>query len=99
LKPQARDELMGMGSAALLTMFVIGCACAFAAIGLARGAEWGRWVAIAVLAINILGDTITAFIRYDWSTLIGLPIGGAMICYLFSRSVVEWIGRPSNGWA
>jgi hypothetical protein len=51
-----------------------------------------------VLAINILGDTITAFIRYDWSTLIGLPIGGAMICYLFSigsgvdRAAIERTG-------
>jgi hypothetical protein len=60
--------------------------CALAAFGLARGAEWGRQIAIAVLTVNLVGDTFNAVFRGDLRTLIGLPIGGLMIWYLVSRA-------------
>src|SRR5215813_13009167 len=36
-------------------------------------------------AVLLMGDTMNAVIGHDWHTLIGLPIGGAMIAYLVSR--------------
>ena len=94
LKPSAREELLPMGMVAVMTMLATGVACALAAIGLARRKEWGRRIAIAVLAINLLGDTANALIRHDWRTLIGLPIGGVMIAYLFGIAVRQWIYAP-----
>ena len=39
-------------------------------------------MAIAILALNLAGDTLSAGLQDGWHTLIGLPIGGAMIWYL-----------------
>lgn len=84
---------MRMQSLGVLTMLATGAACALAAIGLARGREWGRRIAIAVLTINVIGDTANAVIQHDARTLIGLPVGGAMIAYLFSAPVRRWARR------
>ena len=63
-------------------MAVVAAACGLAAVGLAKGAEWGRRVAIAVLTINLIGDSLHALFTRDPTTLIGLPIGGLMILLL-----------------
>jgi hypothetical protein len=72
-------------------MSVVGMACLCAAIGLARSAEWGRRLAIGILSVNLAGDSIAAWLRHDPQTLIGLPIGGAMILYLLR--VKTGVGR------
>jgi len=82
LKPEARADFALMGDYAFLLMAVVGLACALAGIGLTRRARWGRLLAIAVLSVNLLGDLLTALIRREYRTLIGLPIGAAMIIYL-----------------
>ena len=68
-------------------MTIVATACALSAIGLAKLAQWGRVLAISVLTINLFGDLSSALIRHDPRTLIGLPIGGAMIFYLFSKGI------------
>jgi hypothetical protein len=84
--PLAQQQLTGMGGWAVLLMLTVGTACALAAIGLARAARWGRMVAIGLLAINLIGDITGALWRHDPRTLIGVPIGGAMIFYLARRA-------------
>ena len=82
-KPEARVQFLQIGrGASIALMAVVGVACGSAAIGLARNAEWGRRLAIAVLAVNLIGDSLNALLRHDPKTLIGLPIGGLMIWYL-----------------
>ena len=66
-------------------MAVVGAACGLAAIGLARSAGWGRRLAIGVLTVNLIGDSLNALFRHDPKTLIGLPIGGLMIWYLVRK--------------
>src|SRR5207302_8677914 len=79
LKPEARVQFLEIGrGAAIAVMAVVGVACGLAAIGLARNAEWGRRLAIAVLTINLIGDSLSALFMHDAKTLIGLPIGGLM---------------------
>lgn len=85
LNPEARAELAGMGRWALGLMLAVSVACALAARGLWRPTRLGYRVALAVLSLNLLGDTANAIFRHDWRTLIGLPIGGAMIAYLVFR--------------
>ena len=63
LNPVAQQQLTGMGGWAVLLMLTVGTACALAAIGLARGARWGRMVAIGVLAINLIGDITLSLIH------------------------------------
>ena len=89
LKPEARVQFHQIGNWSIALMAVVGAACGFAAIGLAKGVEWGRRLAIGILAVNLIGDTLNAILRHDPITLIGLPIGGLMIWYLLRR-------RPSS---
>jgi hypothetical protein len=85
LKPKARVEFQQLGNWSVALMAVVGAACGLAAIGLARSAEWGRRLAIGVLTVNLIGDSLNALLRHDPRTLIGLPIGGLMIWYLIRK--------------
>ncbi len=69
-------EFQKIGSASVALMAVVGTACGLAAVGLARNSEWGRRLAIGVLAVNLVGDSLNALLRHDPRTLVGLPIGG-----------------------
>ena len=87
IKPSARVELGALGFFAVALMTIVGVACAAAAVGLMKWTEWGRRLAIAVLVVNIIGDSSNAIVRSDWRTLIGLPIGGLMIYYLMQSRI------------
>jgi hypothetical protein len=82
LKPEAQTQFqtIGRGASAAL-MAIVATGCGFAAVGLARNTEWGRRLAIGILTINLIGDSLNALLR-DAKTLIGLPIGGLMILFL-----------------
>jgi predicted membrane protein DUF2127 len=95
LNPDAHSAFQSMGKVAILLMSIVGIACASAAIGLARGVAWGRWLALVILAINLVGDSANAFARHDFRTLIGLPIGGAMMIYLLRKSTST--SKSTNG--
>jgi len=85
LNPVARDELAALGMWAIVLMLGVCVACAAAAIGLWKGAAWGRRLAVGILVVNLIGDVTNAIVRSDPRTLIGIPIAGAMIAYLLSR--------------
>lgn len=93
IKPEAPAQFARLGAAAIPLMIVVAAACAGAAVGLWRRQRWGHRLAIAGLSVNLLGDGLNASIRGDWRTLIGLPIGGAMLAYLLRPSVRQWFGR------
>ena len=89
LRPDARIEFQKLGNWSVLLMATVGLACGLASLGLARQAEWGRRLAIGILTVNIIGDSLNAFLRHDLRTLIGLPIGGLMIWYLVRKRRAE----------
>ena len=82
INPEAHEAFQGLGVWAVLLMVVVGSACAAAAIGLWQGASWGVPIALTILSINIIGDLANVVMRHDYRSLIGVPIGGAMIFYL-----------------
>jgi hypothetical protein len=82
LNPEAHQAFQKLGTLSILLMVIVGAACALAAIGLSKGARWGTSAALAILFVNLIGDSLNVFLRHDLRTLIGLPIGGAMIVYL-----------------
>ena len=85
LNPRAREGLAAMGLWAVLLMAAVCEACATAALGLQRCKRWGYWIALAILSINLAGDVTNAVVAPDWRTLIGPPIGGAMVVYLLTK--------------
>ena len=89
LNPDAHISFQKIGRLSILLMLAVGSACALASIGLANQRRWGRWLALGILSVNLVGDLLNAFVRHDLRTLIGLPIGGAMIAYLLLRSDVS----------
>jgi hypothetical protein len=85
LNPRAHEGLSVMGWPALLLMGTVSLACITAAIGLWRCTRWGLWTALAILALNLLGDSANVLFTGDKRALIGLPIGGVMIWYLIEN--------------
>ena len=77
--PQSHLTLTGMGSWGVSLMLAVSLACALAAVGLWRRTLWGHRLAIVILAVNLLGDLLNAVLRGDLRTLVGIPIGGALI--------------------
>ena len=94
LNPDAHAAFQSLGKMSILLMLIVGTACAFAATGLARSRLWGRNLGLIILAVNLVGDSINAFARHDLRTLIGLPIGGAMIFYLVQAR--NWKSKEIN---
>jgi len=84
LNPDARVAFQSLGKLSILLMLIVGTACASAAIGLAKRTRWGIPLALGILIVNLVGDSLNAFVRHDFRTLIGLPIGVAMIAYLLA---------------
>ncbi len=84
LNPKAHGALTALRSWGVVLMFVVALACALAAIGLWTRTLWGHRLALSILAVNLLSDVLNAVLRGDLRTLIGVPIGGALISYLLS---------------
>ena len=77
-----------MGIWSVLLMTAVCLACVIAGAGLLHCRRWGYRTAIAILSLNLTGDTLTAIIAHDCRTLIGLPIGGTMLLYLVTKRKV-----------
>jgi hypothetical protein len=93
INPDAQGALVSLGSAAIALMLAVCVACSLAAFGLLRRVWWGHRLAIGILAVNIIGDTANAVLRDDLRTLIGVPIGVALIVYLLRPSVAHLYRR------
>jgi len=94
LNPEAQVGLAALGSWAVVLMLVVSVACGLSAVGLWRGATWGRVAALTVLAVNLFGDAGNALVRGDLRTLIGVPIGAALIAYLLLNRRVRAYFAP-----
>jgi len=95
LNRHAQVGLLGLGWWGVLLMLVVAIVCALAAIGLARRARWGHRLAVTAIAINLLGDLFNAVVVGDLRTLIGIPIGAAVIWYLMSSRTRAEFEIPS----
>ena len=96
LKPNAPDDFARLGAAAGPLMLLVALACAAAAIGLWTQRRWGRRLAVAILVVNLVGDTLNAVLRDDWRTLLGLPIGGVILLYLLRPEIRRWLGLEAR---
>jgi uncharacterized membrane protein (DUF2068 family) len=85
LNPRAHDGFAAIGPMAVLLMALVCAACAAAAVGLWRCTQMGFWMALVILTVNLASDIANTVLAHDWRTLIGLPVGAAMITYLVRR--------------
>ena len=84
LNPQAHVALTGLSSWGVVLMLAVAIACALAAVGLWSRSHCGLRLAVCILVVNLLGDLLNAVLRGDLRTLIGIPIGAALLLYLLS---------------
>jgi hypothetical protein len=88
-----------LGPSGIVLLLGVSVACALAASGLWRGAAWGQRLATAVLVVNLLGDSIFALSGIEPSAAIGIPIGAALVAYLWSARVREFFGQDGGALA
>ena len=100
LNPDAQSAFETMGLWAIVLLAMVAIACLLSAVGLSLRAWWGRYLAVSVLLINMIGDVVNALVRYDLRTLVGLPIAGIVIFFLLTdgvRAQFPGPGRFSGG--
>jgi hypothetical protein len=96
INPEAQRALVSLGPAAVALMLAVSVTCALAALGLVRRKWWGHRLAVGILVVNLVGDAANAVLRSDLRTLIGLPIGAALIVYLLRSTTVQLYRRGAN---
>jgi hypothetical protein len=69
----------------LLLMIAACVACIVASIGLWKFTKWGLWTALGILCANILSEFSDLITTHQWRTLIGFPLSGVMIWYLWQK--------------
>lgn len=97
VNPRGHEGFVRMGPWTFLLLAAVGAACALAAVGLWRWREWGRRLAMAVLAVNLVGDAGNAILGRDPRSWIGVPIAAALIAYLASRRAAPLAARARPG--
>jgi hypothetical protein len=82
----AAFQVLGKASGVLLV--VVGAATAAAAAGLLQGSRWGWQLAIAIFAMNGLGDAVSLFLTRDlFKSGSGVLIAALFLTGLFRRNV------------
>jgi hypothetical protein len=90
INPHGHRGLVTLGSWAMLLLSIVGVFCVAAAVGLWRGHRWGRRIAIALIAMNLVGDVINALLGTEPRAVIGIPIALALLLYLISKRVTRF---------
>lgn len=87
LNPTAYTPLAPLGRGVGVLFLLLGLALAAAGIGWFRRHLWGWRLAVAIIAIQIVGD-VTNCIRGDWlHGGIGVVIAGALLLFLLRPTV------------
>ena len=82
VNPEGHAGLSSAGSAAVVLMAAVSAACAAAAFGVSRRTRWGYRTALAIFAINGVGDFSSAFVTAHYRAVVGLPIVLALVAWL-----------------
>ncbi len=85
LNPRAHEGFTDLGLWAIVLMFVVCAACVLAAVGLWRGTRWGYWLAVVLLAVNLLGDIANVVLGIEPKAAVGIPIVVVVLAFLMSK--------------
>ena len=87
LNPRAYNELVPFGKAAGVAFILFGLILAVAAIGWFKRRLWGWRLAVAIIAVQVLGDVANVFLGRRVEGASGAIIAGALVVYLFQDPV------------
>lgn len=87
LNPRAYSELAPFGRAAGIALFALGACLVVGGVGWFKRRIWGWRLAVAIIATQILGDLVNAFIGRVIEGTVGVLIAGALLIYLLRPEV------------
>lgn len=87
LNPRAYRQLMPFGKEAGIPFLLLSAALAAAAMGWFNRRLWGWRLTVAIIATQVLGDLVNAWMVDVVKGLVGLIIAGALLGYLLSGQV------------
>ena len=87
LNPRAHENLSSLGVGAVVLLATVSLCCLAAAIGLWTISRWGHWLAVGLIATNLIGDITNVVLGTEPRAIVGVPIAGLILAYLMSRRV------------
>jgi hypothetical protein len=87
MKPSARAGFVSLGVLAILLMLLLAAVLAFTSVALFRRRPWARWVAFALLVVNVVPDVIQGFLGQP---AIFVPISIVAV-------IAVWLALPVTG--
>jgi hypothetical protein len=91
-KPGAYSQFLALGALAVVLMILLAVVAAIIGVGLFRRRRWARWLAIVLLAGNVVPDVVRA-ITVDPTIFIPIVPVAAVVVYL-ALPVVGRTFRP-----
>jgi lysylphosphatidylglycerol synthetase-like protein (DUF2156 family) len=95
VNPHARESFSRIGAWSVALMSVVFVACLLTAIGLWRRLEWGYWLALVMLIMNLIGDAINVIAGKERRALVGIPIVLILLLYLLRRNTRDYFRRSN----
>ncbi len=87
LNPRAYKELAPHGKAAGIPFVFLGVTLVVAGMGWFKRRLWGWRLAVSIIAVQVLGDLVNAFMGDLVRGGVGFVIGGALLVYLLRPQV------------
>ena len=82
LNPRAHDELVPFGRVLGIPFLLLGATLAVASLGWFKRRRWGWRLAVAIIAMQVLGDLVNIFRGDPLRGGIGFLIAGALLLLL-----------------
>lgn len=96
LNPRAQIAFASLGGWSIVLMSGVSALCLSAAVGLWRRKRWGYYLAIAILIINLIGDTTNVLLGTERRAVIGIPVALILLWLLSRRSMHTYFGIPCD---
>lgn len=93
VNPRAYEGFTRVGGWSVVLMSAVFVACLLTAIGLWRRLEWGYWMALVMLIVNLAGDAINVIAGKDRRAIAGIPIVLILLLYLMRRNTRDYFGH------
>jgi len=87
LNPRAYQELAPHGKSAGIPFLLLGMGLAVAGTGWFKRRLWGWRLAVGIIAVQVLGDLVNAFMGEFVGGGVGFVIAGALLMYLLRPEV------------
>lgn len=87
LNPDAYGTLRALGRLIGIPFLALSAALLISGVGWFKRRAWGWRLAVAIIAIQLLGDGVNAFEGHFARGATGLAIAGALLFYLFRPNV------------